>query len=44
MKTVNVTVGDQVQEGDVLLEFDSTIWKSLVQARDELAVAGHRTA
>lgn len=40
VKTVNVTVGDQVQEGDVLLEFDSTdLEESLQQARDELAVA-----
>nr|WP_275061305.1 HlyD family efflux transporter periplasmic adaptor subunit [Diplocloster modestus] len=40
VKTVNVAVGDQVQEGDVLLEFDSTdLEESLQQARDELAVA-----
>ena len=40
VKTVNVAVGDQVQEGDVLLEFDSTdLEDSLQQARDELSVA-----
>ena len=40
VKAVNVAVGDQVQEGDVLLEFDSTdLEESLQQARDELAVA-----
>ena len=37
VKAVNVAVGDQVQEGDVLLEFDSTdLEESLQQAREDV--------